>query len=840
MQDFEKLGAFYLGKQYDMGEKKRLDDLLLYDAKDLTTHGMCVGMTGSGKTGLCLSLLEEAAIDGIPAIAIDPKGDLGNLMLTFPGLTAEEFRPWIDEGEALRQGLSADEYAAHTAAQWKEGLAEWGQDGARIERLKQAADVAIYTPGGGAGLQLTVLRSFSAPGPAVVADGEAFRDLISGAVSGLLALLKIDADPIRSREFILLSNILDAAWKTGRNLTLPQLIHSIQSPPFEKVGFIDLESFYPQKDRFELAMALNNLLASPAFASWMEGEPLDIQKLLYTPEGRPRLAILSIAHLTDAERMFFVTILLNELVAWMRNQPGSNSLRALLYMDEVFSYFPPTANPPSKKPMLTLLKQARAYGLGVMLATQNPVDLDYKGLSNMGTWFLGRLQTERDKMRVLEGLEGAAADSGVRFDRSAMEATLAGLGNRVFLMHNVHEDGPVVFQTRWALSYLRGPLSKPQIEKLMAPRKAGASAAPPGARSASAAAASTAAASGGDSFLDSLVPVRAPAPTSRASGPAVEVPPPATKPVLPPEVEQAYLPVRERVAPGEQLVYVGAILGEAKVHFVKSTYKVDDWVEFKKLKTLDVDSDSVDWSDAEPMEEGFELETKGDLDGSYQDLPKTVSSRGMKKWESELKSALYRDETLSVWKCTALKEYSELAECEGDFRIRLSQAAREYRDLQIEKLRSKYASKLDTLQERIRKAEQAVDRERGQYRSSQVSTAVSFGTSILGALFGRKLTSVTNVTRAGSSMRAAGRTAQQYSDISRAQEDVEKLKREYQELEDEARKETDAIQESFNPQEMELEELEVTPRKSDITIERILLLWTPWIRQSDGHLHKAH
>ncbi|MCA9086899.1 MAG: ATP-binding protein, partial [Planctomycetaceae bacterium] len=209
-------------------------------------------------------------------------------------------------------------------------------------------------------------------------------------------------------------------------------------PPFDRIGVIGLENFYPQADRFQLAMLLNNLLASPGFSSWMEGESLDIQKMLYSPDGKPRFTILSIAHLSEAERMFFVTIFLNEVVSWMRAQSGTSSLRAILYMDEVFGYFPPTANPPSKTPMLTLLKQARAFGLGVVLATQNPVDLDYKGLSNAGTWFIGRLQTERDKARVLDGLEGASAAAGHAFDRRQMEVILSGLGSRVFLLNNVH------------------------------------------------------------------------------------------------------------------------------------------------------------------------------------------------------------------------------------------------------------------------------------------------------------------------------------------------------------------------------------------------------------------
>jgi hypothetical protein len=396
MTDYEKLGAFYLGKRYDIETGTTTEDLILYDSKDLTTHAMCVGMTGSGKTGLCISLLEEAAIDNIPTIAIDPKGDLGNLMLRFPKLRPADFEPWIDPGEASRKAMTIPEYAAVRANLWKKGLKSWQQDGQRIQKLCDTADVNIYTPGSEAGLPISILRSLTAPPQEILNDADALRERIGGTTSGLLALLGIDAPPLQSREHILIAAVIDRAWRANRSLDLPNLIREISDPPFEKLGVFDVESFYPSKNRFELAMSLNNLLASPDFAAWMTGEPLDIAELLHTPEGRPRISILAIAHLSDAERMFFVTILLNEVIAWMRTQPGTGSLRAILYMDEIFGFFPPTANPPSKTPMLTLLKQARAFGLGVVLATQNPVDLDYKGLANMGTWFVGRLQTERD------------------------------------------------------------------------------------------------------------------------------------------------------------------------------------------------------------------------------------------------------------------------------------------------------------------------------------------------------------------------------------------------------------------------------------------------------------
>jgi hypothetical protein len=470
--DYEKLGQFYLGREYDLERKTSADkNLVLYDSKDLVTHAIVVGMTGSGKTGLCIDLIEEAAIDGVPAIAIDPKGDLTNLLLTFPDLRPEDFRPWINEDDAARKGISPDEFAKQQADLWRAGLASWGEDGERIRRLKAAADFAIYTPGSTAGIPVSIVRSFAAPPAALRDDTELFRERVATTATSLLALVGIAADPVKSREHILLSTLFTAAWTAGQDLDLEALVNQVQKPPMGRIGALDVEKFYPAKDREDLALRINGLIAAPGFAGWLQGEPLDIGAFFRSPAGKPRVSIFSIAHLSDAERMFFVALLLNEIYGWIRTQSGTTSLRAILYMDEIFGFFPPVAEPPSKRPMLNLLKQARAFGLGVVLATQNPVDLDYKGLANTGTWFLGRLQTERDKQRVLDGLEGAAAAQSASFDRRSMEELLAGLTNRVFLMNNVHEDGPVVLESRWAMSYLRGPLTRDQIKVLMKDRR---------------------------------------------------------------------------------------------------------------------------------------------------------------------------------------------------------------------------------------------------------------------------------------------------------------------------------------------------------------------------------
>lgn len=810
-QDFEKLGVFYLGKRYDLTQGKTLDDWLLYESKDLTTHAVCVGMTGSGKTGLCLSLLEEAAIDGIPAIAIDPKGDLGNLMLAFPELKPEDFRPWVDPAEANRQGKSVDEFAAQEAGKWREGLAAWGEDAARVAMYRQAVDIAIYTPGSSAGLPLTVLRSFDAPPPAMIQDNDAFRERVSSAASGLLALLGIDADPLRSREHILLANLFDKSWRDGVSLQIADLIQGIQAPPFDKVGLLDLETFFPKADRFSLAMSINNLLASPGFSGWLEGEPLNVGRLLYTDQGKPRLSIVSIAHLSDAERMFFVTILLNEVVAWMRSQVGTSSLRAVLYMDEVFGYFPPTANPPSKLPMLTLLKQARAFGLGVVLATQNPVDLDYKGLSNAGTWFLGRLQTERDKARVLEGLEGASTAAGRNFDRAAMEQTLAGLGSRVFLMNNVHDDEPVLFQTRWTLSYLRGPLTRQQIQALMASRKASAAPA-------------------GEAVAATVVGSPMLPPTVLAAEAAA-----SPRPVVPPDVQESFLAGRSTPA-GKRLVYRPGLLGTARLHHVHSKSGTDVWQDVA-LWASDVAGQTGDvWLAAEELAEAKpELESQPDDGASFSALPPELArGKSYAAWTKALKDHLYRERDLTLWFCPDLKLFSRADESETDFRIRLQTAARERRDLEVEKLKKRYEPKFAALADQKRRAEQRVDREKSQYRQHQMQTVISFGTSILGALFGRKLASATNVSRAASAMKGVGRSMEQRSDIGRAEENTDQIEEKISKLEAEFQEEVAQIEHKSAADQLPVEAVGVQPRKSDIAIGTVCLLWTPWHVGGDG------
>ena len=815
-EDFEKLGVFYLGRPYDLATKQSRPGWLLYDSKDLVTHAVCVGMTGSGKTGLCIGLLEEAAIDGIPALIIDPKGDLANLMLTFPQLRGEDFAPWVNEDDARKKGLSPTDYATQQAEMWKKGLGDWGQSGERIQKLRDAADVVVYTPGSNAGIPVSILKSFAAPSQEILDDAEMLRERISTTVTSLLGLVGVEADPIKSREQILLSTILDHTWKAGQDLDLATLIQQIQTPPIAKIGVLDLDSFYPSKERFALAMQLNNLLAAPGFSAWLEGEALDVGQMLHSPGGKPRLAIFSIAHLNDAERMFFVTLLLSQTLGWVRAQSGTTSLRAILYMDEIFGYFPPVANPPSKQPLLTLLKQARAFGLGVVLATQNPVDLDYKGLANTGTWFIGRLQTERDKARVLEGLEGASASSGKKFDKQRMEQLLAGLGNRVFLMNNVHEDAPEVFQTRWTLSYLRGPLTRTQIKTLMDPVKRETS----GVRGK------------GESEQPEF---------SEAMSHVSRLTPHTSRPMLPPDVPQYFIPVRGSQPNDSALIYQPMLLGASQVRVSDSKAGVDVTQDVTLLVPISDGAVAVDWDRA--VEAGLAL---ADLESSplngaqFGAVPSAASrAKSYETWNKDFSGWLFRTQKVDLLKSPSTKGVSRRGESERDFRVRLQQSGREARDKQSDGLRQKYAPKIAALQDRIRRAGQMVERQQAESRASQMQAAISVGASILGAFLGRKTVSATNIGRATTAIRGAGRAIKESKDVGRAEENVAALQQQLADLEAQFKTETDALAAATDPLNEKLETVSLKPTKVNIAVKLVALAWTPHWQDGKGALTSA-
>ena len=794
MQDFEKLGLFYLGRRFDLASGKRLDEPVLYESRDLVTHAVCVGMTGSGKTGLCLALIEEAAIDGVPVIAIDPKGDLGNLLLTFPRLAQDDFRPWIDEDEARRAQLSPDAFAAQEATRWKEGLADWGQDGARIERLRRAAGFAIYTPGSRAGTPVSILSSFAAPAPALRGEAEVLAERASSTATSVLSLAGVDAAP-RTREHTLLSTLLTAAWREGRDLDLASLIQQMQSPPFQKVGVVDLESFFPSRERFDLAMRLNGLLAAPGFEQWLEGAPLDPASLLYTADGRPRVAIFSIAHLGDAERMFFVSLLLNQIVAWMRAQSGTSSLRAVIYMDEIMGFFPPVANPPSKPPLLTLLKQGRAFGLGVVLATQNPVDLDYKGLANTGTWFLGRLQTERDKARVLDGLEGAAAGTLARADADRI---LSALGKRVFLLHDVHASAPVVFQTRWTMSYLRGPLSRDQIRRL----------APGGAAGVTPAAADA--------------PDGRPAPAPRVARPAS---PDSEPPVVPPGIEQFYVPAGGGTA---GMVYAPMALGSARVTFVDSKLGIDHTRDVLYAARVTDGPVPLDWTTATRLDiPAAQLRRAPEHGAAFEPVPPAaVQPRNYTEWEKDFGKWLAQVEKVEVLRHRDLKLVSKPNESERDFKVRVQDAHRAARDAAMDAVRKKYAPRQAQLEEKLRRAEAGVARETEQASQQKLQTAVSVGATLLGALFGRKAVSTGTLGRATTAARGVGRSMKEAEDIKHASETVEAVRAQIQSLADELQQETRRIASEYDSN-LPLERVALAPKRGQVTVQFVALGWVP-------------
>jgi len=804
MTDFETLGAFYLGKRYDIPTRARRDDYVLYDAKDLTTHAVIIGMTGSGKTGLGVGLLEEALIDRVPVIAVDPKGDLGNLALRFPALGAHDFRPWVDPQQATNAGMTADQFAAQQADLWKNGLAGWGQDGTRIQRFRDAADVTIYTPGSTAGRPLSLLKAFDAPPAAVRDDAEALQERVSATATSLLALLGIDADPIASREHILLANLLHHAWQEGRSLDLAGLIGGIQNPPFSTVGVMPLDTVFPPKDRMTLAMQLNNLLASPGFKTWMQGEALDTARLLYDPNGKPRGSVISIAHLNDAERMFFMTLLLSDILAWVRTQPGTGSLRAILYIDELFGYMPPVANPPSKVLLLTLLKQARAFGLGVVLATQNPVDLDYRGLSNTGTWFIGRLQTERDKMRVMEGLEGV--NGGQPFDKAAMEQTIAGLGKRVFLLHSVHEPAPITFETRWTLSYLAGPMTREQIRSVtaLAPTPAAAST-----TNASSPALSPSATGGSLASLDAKA---------------------ASAPVLPPDVPQYFLPADSDGA----LLYNPVVLGLAHVSFTNAKLGVTESRRVTLMASIDDGPIALEWDSAERVElEPSALEQRGRDGATYGALPAVANkARNYGVWSKALQKWVVTNETVTLYKSAAFKTTSQPGETAAQFRIRLQVMAHEARDAKIEVLRGKYAAKLTAAQDRLRRAEQAVQRESQQASQAKMDTALSVGGAILGAIFGRGKVGVGTLGKVATATRGAGRAMQQSGDVARAQETLAAEQQKYAELEAKLQAEVDTLGAAYDAQQEQLQEVVVRARSTDVQVQLCALLWVPYSKDA--------
>ena len=816
--DIEGLGVFYLGRKVDTSGGAAGGSLggqpLLIDARRFTTHAVCVGMTGSGKTGLLIDLIEEAAIDGIPTLVIDPKGDLANVLLSFPGLAPADFLPWVEADAAKRDGITVEELAERTAKKWSEGLAASGQSAERIRRLHESVEMAVYTPGSRTGRPLAMLESLDPPPAHVLDDAEARRERIESLVSGILALVGIDTEPGKSREHVLLSTIIDSMWRSGQKLDFGALVRAIPSPPIERVGFLDLENFYPAGDRFQLASKLNTVAAAPGFEAWLEGDPLDVGRLLWTPAGKPRVAVVSIAHLNDSQRMAFVTLLAGQTVAWMRSQGGTSSLKALFLMDEVFGYLPPTANPPSKTPLLTLLKQARAYGLGIVLATQNPVDLDYKGLSNAGTWFLGRLQTARDKARVLDGLEGAASSAGKSFDRAKVDRLLSGLEQRMFLLHSVHDDEETVFQSRWTMAYLRGPLLREEIRRLTQTTAS------------QTAASQTAASQAGAGVSAQAFPPAASGASSYATA-GRESTAGGARPLLPPGVREVFLPPRHAIPLDGVVHYRPAILGRGRVRFVKPAARIDINREVFCLAPASDSLGESAWEQADQFAEAPEVEP-APRTGTFASLPSALAGpKGYATLATALKSHLGRTSRLVLWAAHEVDAVSRPDESEADFRVRIAQKVREWRDAEIDRVRDRNAAKLASLTDRIDRARQKVERERAEAKNKSMQTYVSIGSAVLGALLGRKAATSTNIGRAATSMRTASRSARQQADVVHAEESLATLEERRQILEDEVAADLERIRLESSPERLQLEEMEIPARKTDITVDDVVLAWVP-------------
>ena len=807
----EKMGSFYLGAEYDTESKKLTSEVINYDARDLTTHAVCVGMTGSGKTGLCIGLLEEAAIDRVPALIIDPKGDMTNLMLQFENLAGSDFEPWINADDASRKGMDVSTYAAATAEKWKNGLASWGQTSERIRRLKDSADINIYTPGSDSGIPINIMGSFAAPGIDFDSDAEMLRERIQGTVAALLGMVDSKADPVRSREGILLANIFEYFWKEGTDLDLASLIKSIQDPPMKQLGVFDIETFFPAKDRFEMAMSFNTLIASPQFKYWLQGEDLDIDKLYFSPDGKPRHSIFYIAHLSDSERMFFVTLLLNSLITWMRRQSGTTSLRSLLYFDEIFGYFPPTAQPPSKKPLLTLLKQARAYGVGCVLVTQNPVDIDYKGLSNAGTWFIGKLQTERDKSRVLEGLEGAIAEAGGK--QLDFSKIITGLDSRVFLMHNVHADEPRVYHTRWAMSYLRGPMTRPQVKALMADRKNAVSA-----------------------TANAQVTQIQSAKTNLTQAPAVSLPP-----SLDHKISQRFLAVWKSARElglndNNGIKYVPHILAISKVRFYDEKRKVDKVKDLAYLATAPDEFGRLDWGSAIMINnwERSLLENPDHPDTvavNYESVPEAMdTSKEFGGIEKEFSNWLYQTQKIFTLQHEDLKLYQSDDESGEAFRLRLELNAREARDEEVDALNEKYEKKFDKLDDKMRKELRDLDDAEAEMRSRRNDEMMNVVETVFGGVFGgRRRRSYGSV----STKRRMARKAKEK--VESAKDDLDMLEIAKEELSRELRGKISDITAKWEDLSSGLSKKEISPRRTDIKVQDVILVWYPYWLDSNNN-----
>lgn len=822
--------SFYLGREYDPKTQKVTAKNINYDPADLTTHAVVTGMTGSGKTGLCVALLEEAALQGIPAIIIDPKGDLTNLILHFPELAPQDFQPWIDADLARRSGKTLEQVATDASTSWRNGLNEWGMTPERVLALKNSVQFAVFTPGSDSGIPVSVLSSLSAPEISWQDNRESLRERISSTVTALLGLVGInDIDPIRSREHILLSNIFENSWSQGKDVELTELILQTQTPPFDKLGAFSVDTFFPAKDRMELAMVLNNILASPAFESWREGQSLDVASLLYTPEGKPRHSIFYLAHLSDAERMFFVTLLFSAVETWMRTQSGATSLRALLYMDEIFGYLPPLGNPPSKQPLLRMLKQARAFGLGLLLATQNPVDVDYKGLSNAGTWFIGKLQTDQDKNRLLDGLESAAG--GV--SRGVFDKLISSLGKRVFVLHNVHSKAPELLQTRWVMNFLAGPITRTQIPALNQLANAGASLPTQG------------------QTVSASSNVSTPQPSFMASAPRTQSPVSnlqspqssnsqfsSTKPSLPPAIREYFLPqnlslpeafkAANQPAPSEAMiegiVYKPALLASAQIRILDRKLGVDSEIARAAVVASPEKRGAVRWEDHVATDKPMDnVDTSpapstkfGALDAPLND------SKLMTALQKDFTDWLFRNSSVTARANQALKVFAGPDVTQAEFMTACSDAARSLRDAELEKKTSAIDKKIKSIEDKIYREERELRQDQEDARNRNIEAGLN-GVEAVAGLFGlgRKKSLSTPVSKFRMAKNAK-------EDVRESEEAIQQFKNDIADLQRQREVIASEITERWGRAASETTEVTVSPKKTDVYVNLFGVGWMPY------------
>ena len=821
---------FYLGRAYDPIQQTVTDKEIRYDPADLTTHAVVTGMTGSGKTGLCVVLLEEAALHGIPAIIIDPKGDLTNLLLHFPDLAPQDFQPWIDADLARRAGKNLEQLAAEASQSWREGLQEWNVSQDRILALKNAAHFAIFTPGSDAGASVSVLASLAAPEIPWNENREVLREKITSTVTALLGLVGYtDVDPLRSREHILLSNIFETEWSQGRDVELTELVLQTQTPPFDKLGAFPVETFFPAKDRMELAMLLNNILAAPTFESWREGEPLSIASMLYTANGRPRHNIFYLAHLSDAERMFFITLLLSAVETWMRTQSGATTLRAMLYMDEIAGYLPPLRNPPSKAPLLRMLKNARAFGLGLLLATQNPVDLDYKALSNAGTWFIGKLQTEQDKARLLDGLEGASGG----ISRTDFDKLISTLGKRVFVLHNIHATQPELFQTRTTMNFLAGPITRNRIRDLNLLANPGGSLPP-------------------QPMMPPVTPIMEETSTPimmRAVRP-VQSPPPAqqpttsiqsssTKPPLPAFIREYFLPqnyslpeafsAAQQSMPAEvaidSVIYYPTLLASADVRVLDRKHGVDHELTRTVLVKSPEKRGSIRWEDY-PLNSDMldHVETSAVPTARFSSIDAPLNDvKLMNALQKDFTDWVFHNSSVKARVNQALKVFAGPDVSPAEFMKACADAARDARDVEIDKKTAQIDRQLKSLEDKLAREERELVKDEDELSNRKMEEAGTHIENITGLFGGRR-----KASRLSSSLTKRRMTQQARADVEESKETIKDLQQQMTELQSRREEVIAEINDRWGRVVNEITEVTIAPKKTDVLVKVFGVAWMPY------------